>query len=275
MVISVTIVAVIGIIGNVMTILAVLTNKLIRQNTANFFVINLAISDLIIASIICPDWIVSLIYRRSVFPQIWCTINGSIITILSLFSIFNLFVIALSRFVYVVYNKFYAKMFTRNLSLAMCVFTWILSFALYFLFNGENLYIEFHKGMLICGFPKATGKKVFILGAICIINMCLVALFYGIIFRFIVKSRMRTGNQVNPNTSVVKTFFIVFTMYTLTFMPCMIMRSSTTEPEKWTLLWQACLFVFISNSCMNPFIYSWRNKIYRQTFHKFIKCQFK
>lgn len=63
---------IIGTIGNVMTIIAVRTERKLRKSVSNFFVINLAVADLIVCAAVVPLMIVHDAYAEQLFGPTTC-----------------------------------------------------------------------------------------------------------------------------------------------------------------------------------------------------------
>lgn len=112
------------ILGNVMTILAIMWSRRLRTVISNYFILNLAVSDLMVgAGLPCH----LAFYLDSTLSQnkLVCLIRFVIVTIGSTGSIYSLIVIALDRYIAIVYPLSYNVYATQRYVLLIIAIAWI------------------------------------------------------------------------------------------------------------------------------------------------------
>ncbi|XP_071963902.1 melatonin receptor type 1A-like [Antedon mediterranea] len=118
--------SVVGSIGNIFTIFAVLTNKRLRE-PAQYSVVSLAIADLIPCLITDSIYVVSAWHQKWFLPNAYivCQIIG-LLTVLCLeASVMNLIMIAINRYFCIVKYRKYKDIFTPRRTAVMCSLVWI------------------------------------------------------------------------------------------------------------------------------------------------------
>lgn len=85
-----------GVFGNLMTIVAILRNKQMR-NVRNFFILNLALSDFFICTVTAPITLYTVLYMFWPFGTTLCHIAGSLQGFNIFLSTFSITAIALDR----------------------------------------------------------------------------------------------------------------------------------------------------------------------------------
>ena len=120
------VVAVIGIVGNLLTIISIILNKRLKS-IPNVYICNLAIADLIVCAVIAPfSAYMFTVDPSSVSPQI-CTFIGALTAGLLGKTMFGLTAIAVNRFILLVKGgKIYNKIYSRySVTVSVCLL-WIL-----------------------------------------------------------------------------------------------------------------------------------------------------
>ncbi|XP_033115885.1 G-protein coupled receptor moody-like [Anneissia japonica] len=118
--------SIVGSVGNTLTIIAVLTNRHLRE-PAQYLVVSLAIADLIPCLITDSVYVVSAWHQEWFLPNAYivCQIIG-LLTVLCLeASVMNLTLIAVNRYVCIVKFNKYKKIFTPRRTVFFCVMAWI------------------------------------------------------------------------------------------------------------------------------------------------------
>ena len=99
-----------SVLGNVQVVYVV--NKYSEMQTIpNFLIRNLALTDIIMATLIMPFWITNLYSGKWNFSQEWCEVSSLAQFIMALASLFIMGLIALNRYMKVVKPSLYIKFF--------------------------------------------------------------------------------------------------------------------------------------------------------------------
>ncbi|XP_033096705.1 melatonin receptor type 1B-like [Anneissia japonica] len=295
-----------------LTIIAILcTNKL--QITANYFLVNLAISDIIVCLIAEPFYMLALYHRKWPLSKEFCAAVGAISSISMGASVLNLLAISVNRYICIVKNMYYAKLYSNRRTVLYCVAVWIASLISVSPTIAGVGEFGFNKYFLVCGYAMTeetwkcqVGEMVvkFIV-AISTIFFC-----YFKILKEVCKSSCRSnkhkgsdtsqrklsGNEVNTKMfpklpkqvhmlkqawvehrdrdfQVAKTSAIVILVFVLCWTPSVLHTIIDRDFSAPTGLLQVFAFLAMGNSSINPFIYAWRNHHFRKAYRRIITCQ--
>ena len=113
-----------AILGNILVVLSVCTNKRLRTVT-NFYVVSLALSDLCVALLVMPIAIVVEITGKWYFGYIVCELWVSCDVMLCTASILNLCCISLDRYFAITKPLVYATKRSKRLALYMIAVVWV------------------------------------------------------------------------------------------------------------------------------------------------------
>lgn len=112
------------VLGNVLTILAIAWARRLRNIVSNYFIFNLAISDLLVG-VTLPFHLAFYVDRTLNHNKLFCISRFVIISLACGGSIYNLMVIAIDRYVAIVYPLNYSSYITRKRVLLIIIIAWI------------------------------------------------------------------------------------------------------------------------------------------------------
>uniref|UniRef100_A0A8C5MMX2 Adrenoceptor alpha 1D n=1 Tax=Leptobrachium leishanense TaxID=445787 RepID=A0A8C5MMX2_9ANUR len=115
-----------AIVGNIMVILSVACNRQL-QTVTNYFIINLAIADLLLSSIVLPFSATLEVLGFWAFGRIFCDIWAAVDVLCCTASIMSLCVISIDRYVGVKYSLKYPTIMTEKKAVIILLFIWISS----------------------------------------------------------------------------------------------------------------------------------------------------
>ena len=92
-------------------VIYVVNNDSRLKNVTNIFIHNLALTDICMASLQMPFWIISLHKGAWVFSGKWCELSAAIVSTLGVASILNMGLIAFNRYIRVVKPTLHNKLF--------------------------------------------------------------------------------------------------------------------------------------------------------------------
>ena len=254
---------VIILIGNVVTLFVFLTNTKLLRMRANFFLINLAVADMMVGIFAIPTYLYHFITAWHKGNGVWLQHSFRISKVVDIFvgcaSIFTLTVIALERALSVFWPHVHrhVKNGVYHLHLA---FIWLLSviISLLRLFFEENmLSLEFFFYFML----------VFFALALSITSASYIFIWYKMKFRFARRESKRRSTEQDRRLAVM--LVTVTMVFALSWLPFQIIniviffcRSCTNMPHEVAYFTK---FLHYGNSCVNPIIYSFMVPEFKKT----------
>lgn len=124
--ILITSVMVVIVVGNMLVIIAIATEKSLK-NITNWFIASLAVADLLLGLVIMPFSLANLLMGYWIFGDLWCELHSAIDVLLSTASINNICLISLDRYWSITHAVAYLKKRTPERSAVMIVLVWVFS----------------------------------------------------------------------------------------------------------------------------------------------------
>lgn len=273
-------------VGNTLVIIVILKNPSMRERgeTTNFFLLNLAIADLLV-TIVIPFSI------HSAYKECWdlsmsiCKFNSFLVTLSLLTSIHTLMYISIHKFVSVrrvaVMNNFNDPV-SRRTSFILIGLAWI--YALIFSILTVMSEPIFKEKTLQCG-PRypVIGNKTFFLHIanqignlfipLVILTFCYIRIFMYIRHHTHEQRRMSSSSGEASNTQgergVTLTLVIVLACFLLSWLPYIVYTNygAIVKDKKNDIPYYlnplAYCFGYMNSAC-NPLIYAWRIPRFRQ-----------
>ncbi|MBN3311133.1 alpha-1A adrenergic receptor [Amia ocellicauda] len=115
-----------AIVGNIMVILSVVCNKHL-QTVTNYFIINLAIADLLLSTIVLPFSASLEVLGGWVFGRIFCNIWAAVDVLCCTASIMSLCIISIDRYIGVKYSLKYPTIMTEKKAVVILIVVWVSS----------------------------------------------------------------------------------------------------------------------------------------------------
>ena len=276
--------------GNIFVVIAIHYDQ--RLNTiTNMLIENLAFTDIFMASLHMPFWLISLRYGRWIFGHTLCQLVGLTQLIFGISSLFTMTGIAFNRYFNICRRNLYLKYFsTKKVTYFMILFAWVGPiFA-----TTPQLYgwgkIAYHDLFAVCTCVWNLPDPSFII-TLCFVTIFLAAAViswcYYTIYKTVKASAQRMqGHAAKSNvrsnassksgteTKVLKTSFVVVCVYMTCWTPLSVMGFMGVfgaESPRWAHLF-AYYFVFCS-SLTNPFIYGIMNPQFQYTFKKMLRIR--
>ncbi|XP_014889533.1 alpha-1D adrenergic receptor [Poecilia latipinna] len=116
----------VAIVGNILVILSVVCNKHL-QNITNFFIVNLAMADLLLSIIVLPFSASLEVLGCWVFGRVFCNIWAAVDVLCCTASILSLCIISIDRYIGVKYCLKYPSIMTERRAVAILVLVWVSS----------------------------------------------------------------------------------------------------------------------------------------------------
>jgi hypothetical protein len=124
--IVVTLLMIIVVVGNMLVIIAIATEKALK-NIQNWFIASLAVADFFLGLVIMPFSLANEIMGYWIFGNWWCDIHSAMDVLLCTASIMNLCLISLDRYWSITQAVDYLKKRTPVRAAVMITLVWILS----------------------------------------------------------------------------------------------------------------------------------------------------
>ncbi|XP_020903950.1 D(4) dopamine receptor-like [Exaiptasia diaphana] len=251
------------VIGNALTLVVFHTNKRLLRMRANYFLVNLAVADLLVGIIAVPFFTYYLGLSSQRGNEVWGRFPYLVAKVLDIFigcaSIFTLTIIAIERVFSVCFPHVHRGI-GRKAYYYMIGSVWILSFlmaVLRFLFMNKLIEFKVFFYFLIVAFSA---------------SLIIICISYPVIgirmkFRFANVDHHRKTNDHDRRLALM--LFIVTTVFIFTWLPFHVLNfvsffcvSCRRIPNE--LVYIIKLLHYI-NSCVNPIIYSYLVPEFRRT----------
>lgn len=278
--------------GNTLVVIAIHYDR--RLNTiTNMLIENLAFTDIFMASLHMPFWLISLRYGRWVFGHALCQLVGLTQLIFGISSLFTMTGIAFNRYFNIVRRNLYLKYFsTKKTTYFMILFAWVgptIATTPQLYGWGEIAYHDlFSDCTCVWNLPDVsyivTLCVMTIFLAAAIISWCYYTIYktvkasaqrmQGHAAKSNVQSNASTKSSEKTEAKVLKTSFVVVCVYMTCWTPLSVIGFIEVfggESPRGAHLF-AYYFVFCS-SLTNPFIYGIMNPQFQQTFKKMLRIR--
>jgi len=274
-----SIIILVGFIGNLLVVAVVVLNKNMRNNT-NILIFNLAVSDLLFLVFCVPftaaDYALTSVWH---FGVLWCVMNQTIIVLVAYVSIYTLVLMAVDRYLAVVFPVQSRTLRTKGNTLLAIGLSWSVSF----LFSAAAIPLHGLSesrmgGTYQCNFIGSDNEfmifqmSFFVLSyflplalLVCLYSVMLHSLWY--------KSSAAVTSQdtVNRKKRVVQLVTVVTLMFALSWLPIqliLVFKSAGLYPV--TILNISVQIgshiLAYSNSCVNPILYAFLSPQFRSGF---------
>jgi hypothetical protein len=254
---------VISLLGNVLVILSFRAVPKLRTVT-NFFVVSLAVADLLISMFSMPIWAAHLLGPSWLYSlkliQMWTFVD----IMCGVASIINLTAISIERYICITYPLSYHQTMTPFKAIAIIVGIWVFAFAMAAL------------KLLLWNYPPPLYELIIVISCF-IIPFLIMCISYKMIFQTARYQARQIALMVNGGVKkfflasevrAAKTLAVVMGAFIISWGPFFIMnlvygfcvQCLTTEAivvAKW---------MHYSNSVFNPFVYACMNKDFRSSF---------
>ncbi|EDO45962.1 predicted protein, partial [Nematostella vectensis] len=283
--------------GNLLVCVASYRNPRLRTTT-NLYVIALAISDILAASITMPLTLAAIVTGRWSFGVVACNVQGFFVHFLIYASMHTMALTAINRYFRIVKPQKYKRIFQKRRATTLLVLVWmtvgvvvglppICGWARFDFRPGKSLY------MCILYFETKAGEVTFLLTILVfyvLLSLIVMATSYVHVSRTIKEHNMQVspifqrGGFHNPRSlpnrccsfsylvveeiRITKTLFVLVLAFTVCWIPVYtvvsIIRSGLGDLTNAGSVF-ASLVIFLT-SAINPFAYAFRSQSFREEF---------
>ena len=273
--------------GNMLVVYVIYRDSRLHKVTY-MFIHNLALTDIAMAMASMPFWIASLSTGTWKFGQVWCRVAGSTSHILACASIFTIALIAFNRYIKVVKPTLYRKVFPSKRAARMyCVLIWLFSILLDIPLLTSWVRFSYDEKLNQCklmsyAYPTFTGP-VFTCGVMIAIFYCYYKIYKAVKESTDNLNAHAEGNGAHSSNDsrrsnitdvkVSKVCFTVACFYVITWCPVSIFAgtgiSRFAVGQKFS---KVSVYLMLSGSVVNPFIYGFMNPQFKQAFKRTLSC---
>ncbi|XP_061622649.1 adenosine A2a receptor a isoform X1 [Phyllopteryx taeniolatus] len=284
-------IAIFSVLGNVLVCWAVFLNSNLQSNT-NFFVVSLAVADIAVGVLAIPFAIVISIGFCSNFYG--CLFIACFLLILTQSSIFSLLAIAMDRYIAIKLPLRYNSLVTGQRAQCIIAICWVLSIIIgltpmmgWHKFSEKNTN-ECPPGLMTCLFEEVVVMDYMVyfnFFACVMIPLLLMLAIYLCIFMAarhqlkLIEVKAVHGEKsrstLQKEVQAAKSLAIIVGLFAVCWLPLHIMNCFTLFCPKCQrpplLILYVAIILSHGNSVVNPFIYAYRIREFRQTFRKIIR----
>ncbi|XP_075234054.1 G-protein coupled receptor moody isoform X2 [Lycorma delicatula] len=287
---------VVGVVGNLLTIVALLRCPRVR-NVAAAFIISLCIADFLFCLTVLPVSAVSF-FRGSWDPgEPLCTLMPFIRYGNVGFSLLSIAMITINRYVMIAHYSVYTRVYKPSSIAAMLVFCWFLSFGMQIptALQKWGKY-AYDPELGTCSIlqdenQRSSKSALFLIGFVCpcLVIICCYARIFWVVHSSETRMRKHATRKIPGSESnsrikekreakarrnewrITKMVLAIFLSFILCYLPITVVKllDSNVYPGINVI---AYLLLYLS-ACMNPIIYVIMNKQYRQAYKTVLMCQ--
>ncbi|NP_001161605.1 neuropeptide receptor-like protein 4 [Saccoglossus kowalevskii] len=273
--------------GNLLVVIAILRNKKLRSSATNTLIVCLAFSDLFIGILYCPFQVVNMVLGGVQLRESYLC-RGYVIFIRMSFTAttMSLLAIAVDRYRAIVQPMQPRISLTqaRYISIAVWIVSFIFNSNVFVSYrivtetwqeNGQNVSHE------VCDVPYYLvhieyRMKIVYIVAIYLVPLVVLSTLYA---RMIIT--LYSGKSINDESrrrkrKAIKMLIVVVIMYALCWGPYRVHQVLYAYDESWFtdsyFILTVISFIFISNSFVNPIIYAFCNRNFRDEFILILSC---
>ncbi|KAM6155716.1 adenosine receptor A2a [Rhynchocyon petersi] len=286
-------IAVLAILGNVLVCWAVWLNTNL-QNVTNYFVVSLAAADIAVGVLAIPFAITISMGLCAACHS--CLFIACFVLVLTQSSIFSLLAIAIDRYIAIRIPLRYNGLVTGTRAKGIIAVCWVLSFAIGLTpmlgWNkcgpGQNGTHSCQVGQVTCLFEDVVPMNYMVYYNFFACVLVPLLLMLGVYLRIFLAARRqlkqmesqpapgeRTRSTLQKEVHAAKSLAIIVGLFALCWLPLHVINCFTffcpdcSHAPPW--LMYLAIILSHTNSVVNPFIYAYRIREFRQTFRRIIR----
>ena len=270
-------------LGNLLVIIVICRNRNL-QNSTNYFLFSLALSDLLVGAGAPYFSVVHYTSMRIDLHKIPCLVGFCIMILTCGLSQANLVGISVDRYICIQHPYQYIRLVTPRRVKVIISCIWIYGMAIAFLPLAWNTWIS----DINCGFALVLPTGYLI---ILVIHVFLFLIITAILYTKILVTAKKVQNQIQmqeqrftrgifnlrKQTKAAQVYVILLGCFYLCWLPFLIstgvrMAYKKQEPLKLRIIFQIFISLAFSNSCMNFLIYTYKIHDFKVAFRKLFGC---
>ncbi|XP_059400802.1 neuropeptide FF receptor 1 like 1 [Carassius carassius] len=280
------------VVGNGLVCLVVIRNRNMRSVT-NLFILNLAISDLLVGIFCVPTTLIDSLISGWPFSQITCTMSNLIQGMSVSASVFTLVAIAVDRFMGIVY-PFHHRLRPVTAFFAI-IFIWLLAFAIIFpsattltVIQLDDMYMVqdnqiYPLFMCFEDWARADMRRVYtlvIFVQVYLAPLGIISIMYGCIAGKLSNNLRENRVRSRRRMKVIKMLIMVAILFMVSWLPLWTLMLLTDYQDLdhqqidflSSYLFPVAHWLAFFNSGVNPIIYGFFNQNFRRGFQAAVAC---
>ncbi|XP_048412654.1 adenosine A2a receptor a isoform X1 [Stegostoma tigrinum] len=290
------VIAVLAVLGNVLVCWAVYLNSNL-QNVTNFFVVSLAVADIAVGVLAIPFAITISTGFCSLFYG--CLFIACFVLVLTQSSIFSLLAIAIDRYICIKIPLRYNSLVTGQRARGIICVCWILSFMIGLTpmlgWNQSNCELTMklnrtegcRDGKVSCLFEEVVTMDYMVYYNFFACVLMPLLIMFGIYLRIFMAARHqlkqmefkvtaieKSRSTLQKEVHAAKSLAIIVGLFAVCWLPlhiinCVNLFCENCRPPAWIMYF--AIILSHANSVVNPLIYAYRIREFRQTFRKILR----
>ncbi|XP_018565150.1 G-protein coupled receptor moody-like isoform X1 [Anoplophora glabripennis] len=276
------VIMVVGVLGNLLTLVALLRHSKLRT-VAAAFIASLCISDLLFCFLVLPFSASQFFHGAWIHGDVLCVMiptlrYGSVgVSLLSVASI------SINRYILIAWPHLYQKIYSRLKVAIYISLIWIFSYGLQIpILLGKWGVYGMDKKLGTCSINKdehghSSKTALFVIGFAlpCIIIVICYAKIYWVVRQSHKKLQQHnTGNKYKRSEMrITKMVLVIFLCFVVCYLPITLVKIFDQEVKQPLLHVVGYLLIYLS-SCVNPVVYVTMNKQYRVAYLETLRCKY-
>ncbi|XP_044256438.1 protein trapped in endoderm-1-like [Tribolium madens] len=277
---------IVGVVGNLVTVVALIRCPKLRTHATTAFVLSLCISDLLFCSVNLPLTASRYIHEAWTLGDALCKLFPVLFYGNVAVSLLNMVAITLNRYVLISYHQYYNQLYSKVSIWLQLLCTWGFAFLIMLpSLLGVWGQLGLNPSTFSCTILEKDGKSPKkILFLIAFVLPCVVIISsYSCIFWRVQKSRRklkahqqatkkekRNNRRERDDSRLTKLMLIIFICFVLCFLPLMLVNVFDDD-VKYPVLHVLASILAWASSVINPFIYAASNRQYRSAYSKLFR----
>lgn len=291
-----TIIALVGLAGNLLVIIVVASNRQMR-NTTNVLIINLAVADLLFIVICVPFTAIGYAIPVWPFGDGWCKIYQYVVHVTAYESVYTLVMMSFDRYLAVVHPVRSMTLRTGRNAIIVATVSWVLILGVNFPVIVEHRTVEYHfdgqqrsacLNALI--YNDDDPENYYYHGRVyyaCffafayVVPLAMVSLLYGLMVKRLLYgvtpgSGKPAGESMRGKRRVTRLVIVVVVIFALCWLPLQLILviqfvgHYTDHNFAFVAAKIACSCLAYMNSCVNPILYAFLSDNFRKSFRRFL-----
>ncbi|XP_077099582.1 neuropeptide FF receptor 1 like 1 [Siphateles boraxobius] len=291
-ILSYLVVLLLCVVGNGLVCLVIIRNRNMRSVT-NLFILNLAISDLLVGVFCVPTTLIDSLISGWPFGQVTCTLSNLIQGMSVSASVFTLVAIAVDRFTGIVF-PFHHRLRPVTALFAI-IFIWLLAFAIICpsaatltVIHLDDIYMVQDNQiypLFVCfeDWPRADMRRVYttvIFIHVYLAPLGLISIMYGCIAAKLSNNLRENRTRSRRRIKVIKMLIMVAVLFMVSWLPLWTLMLLTDYQDLdrqqidflSSYLFPVAHWLAFFNSGVNPIIYGFFNENFRRGFQTAMAC---
>uniref|UniRef100_A0A1I8GAT1 G_PROTEIN_RECEP_F1_2 domain-containing protein n=1 Tax=Macrostomum lignano TaxID=282301 RepID=A0A1I8GAT1_9PLAT len=268
----------IGVIGNLLLIISILTTKRM-QKPQYYFILSIASADLLVSGYVLPCVLSARISNKNIFTDAQCIFNAFVSFACTGISNSNFCAIALNRYCFVIKRHLYDRIFTGRSTLLIILLIWVIWF-IYSGVEGATDNFTYLADAFACFNydEKYVFSATFMLAAFGVfLPLCISCFAYGAIFWKLYRIKANLGESADTTLSrderrAIFTIMVAFLVFNACWVPYLVqVITEKMDIHLSNMFHKYSVWMSFFNSSMNAIVYGLLNAEFRASYLRVIK----